>query len=227
MSTVQDVLKGKTILFQGDSVTDSGRDRTDPTDLGDGYVLRAAAVYWALLPASDARFINRAVSGNRTRDLLERYDEDFTAVKPDFISILIGINDVWRAFDANDPTSLEQFHRNYETLLRQLRRDVPKARLLLMEPFLMPVLPEHAAWRPDLDPKLQSIRALALEYGAALLPLDGLLAAYTAGTAGTTGIAGTAGGFSPADIAEDGVHPTETGQGLIAFEWLKKVGVFG
>ena len=78
---------GATVLFQGDSITDAGRDYQNPADLGGGYPQKAAAIYQTLFPESGVRFVNRGVSGNRSADLLARYERDFKALQPDFISI--------------------------------------------------------------------------------------------------------------------------------------------
>jgi lysophospholipase L1-like esterase len=210
---VGNVFKGKTVLFQGDSVTDRGRDRSDPYGLGGGYPARVAAVYNALFPGSGAVFLNRGISGNRVGDLLARYEADFLAPAPDVLSILIGINDTWRRYDNNDPTAPEAFEATYRTLLTRIRRDMPRVRLLLIEPFVLPVPPDRLRWREDLDPKIHAVRRLAAAFADAYLPADGLLAGYLAA------------GLAPSDIAADGVHPTDAGHGLLAGDWLRCAGV--
>ncbi|MDR1531364.1 MAG: SGNH/GDSL hydrolase family protein [Clostridiales bacterium] len=213
---MNDILKGKVVLFQGDSITDCGRGREDDSSLGDGYPARVAAVYNALYPDSGARFINRGVSGDRTCNLLERYEADFARVKPDFISILIGINDVWRAIDSGDPTSTETFERNYDILLKQLKRDVPQAEILIMEPFSLLRSPQDwSVWHRDLDPKALVVRRMAEKYADYYLPLDGIF----------TGLITE--GIRPEEIALDGVHPTDKGHSIIAYEWLRKIRAIG
>ena len=100
------------VLFQGDSITDCSRDKNDIPSLGNGYPKIIANIYHTMFPKREITFVNKGISGNRVRDLLSRYDQDFLAIKPDFISILIGINDVWRAFDRNDPCPLRGLPRN-------------------------------------------------------------------------------------------------------------------
>jgi lysophospholipase L1-like esterase len=214
MNIKQIFAKGTTILFQGDSVTDCNREREDPRSLGEGYPAKIAGLWETLFPESGPRFINRGVSGNRTGDLLDRYQNDFAALKPDLISILIGINDTWRRYDSSDPTGAEKFERNYRSLLERIKRDLPKASILIMEPFLLDSDPAKRLWREDLDPKIQIVRNLAREFADALIPLDGILASYAAG------------GVKDADMSADGVHPTSRGHGIIAGEWLKALGVF-
>jgi lysophospholipase L1-like esterase len=201
--------KGTTILFQGDSVTDCDRIREDENSLGKGYPAKIAELRNILFPESALRFVNRGVSGNRTADLLDRYQNDFAAVKPDLVSILIGINDTWRRYDSNDPTPAGKFERNYRDLLERLKRDLPAAAIVIIEPFLLDSDPAKRLWREDLDPKIQIVRNLAREFADIFIPMDGIFAAYAVGGIGDT------------EMSADGVHPTLQGHGIIAKEWLK------
>ncbi len=211
-----DMKKISRVLFIGDSITDCGRSRTDLTDLGPGYPKYVAAGWRAACPHGAPAFVNSGVSGDRTKSLLARYDTDFLPVKPDFISILIGINDAWRAFDSNDPTTCEQYAANYRELYLRLRRDFPKAFIMAMEPYLLPTDPKKAVWHPDLDPKIQAARALASEFADAYLPLDGWLFSLTVGS-----------DITSAMLSADGVHPTEFGHRYIAAHYLDAIGFDG
>jgi lysophospholipase L1-like esterase len=204
--------KGTTILFQGDSVTDCQRIREDENSLGEGYPAKIAGLWNILYPESGLRFVNRGVSGDRTADLLKRYQNDFAAVKPDLVSILIGINDTWRRYDSNDPTSAEKFEQNYRDLLERLKRDLPAAAIVIIEPFLLDSDPAKRLWREDLDPKIQIVRNLAREFADIFIPMDGLFASYAAG------------GTKDTDMSADGVHPTPQGHSIIAKEWLGALG---
>lgn len=197
------------VLFQGDSVTDCGWDRNDEAALGNGYVAMVAAWHTVAHPGSRVRFVNRGVSGNRVRDLQERWERDCLDLSPDILSILIGINDVWRRYDAADPTPLDDFARGYRDLLERARAKT-NARLVLLEPFVLPVPPDREAWREDLDPKIQTVRALAREYDALYVPLDGLFARASTRRPSQ-------------DWAADGVHPSAGGHALIARAWLETV----
>ena len=106
------------ILFQGDSVTDAGRDRSDPHDMGNGYPRFASAMIQDSFPDTEFEFIDLGISGNRTEHLVERMEADFIEIQPDIVSILIGVNDVWHhyAFEYVETTD-EQFESNYRTLL--------------------------------------------------------------------------------------------------------------
>ena len=102
------IKKGSKILFQGDSITDSGRDRENDT-LGFGYVNYISAFFQSMYPEHGCTFINRGISGNRSSDLCERWTRDCIDLRPDVLSIMIGINDTWRKFDSNDPTTIRSF----------------------------------------------------------------------------------------------------------------------
>ncbi len=194
------------VLFQGDSVTDCGRSRFDDNHLGDGYAMMAAANFITNHPARPVQFLNRGVSGNRVRDLRARWDEDCLALRPDWLSILIGINDTWRRYDHNDPTTVEAFAADYRALLEAA--SVQGIRLILCEPFLLPVSREQWAWREDLNEKIDAVRQLAQKYHAWYVPLDGLFAQAATQR-------------PPEFWAPDGVHPSSAGHALIAQAWLK------
>lgn len=201
-----------TVLFQGDSITDAGRLSGPGHPLGRGYARMAADLVRSARPESDITFINRGVSGNRASDLRARWREDAVDLKPDVVSVLIGVNDTWLRYDSGEVTSSRSYEDDYRTILRQVR-DGSDAQLILVEPFLVPVTAEQWAWREDLDPRIQTVRRLSEEFDAALLAADGLLnqAARTAGGA--------------EHIAGDGVHPTPLGHAVLAEAWTGLVGL--
>jgi len=193
---------GSRILFQGDSITDAGRDRVDPSSLGRGYVLMGAGQLALRRPDLNLVFINRGISGNRSGDLVARWTVDAINLRPDVVSLLIGVNDTWRRFDRNDPTPVEHYIDHVRTLLLRLRAET-SARVVVLEPFLLPCGHVTPEWRSDLDPKRSAARALAEEYQADFIPLDDLFRARLAA--------------APAAYwAGDGVHPTPAGHALIA-----------
>jgi lysophospholipase L1-like esterase len=198
---------GQTVLFQGDSITDAGRSRDNPAELGRGYANLIAAWFGMLHPELQVRFLNRGISGNRAVDLQARWQADCLDLKPDWVSIMIGINDTWRRYDRNDPTSAADYTAAYREILTRTR-DQAQARLVLLEPFVLPHPADRRAWREDLDPKIAAVRELAREFGAIYIPLDGLLAAATTRR-------------EPAFWAADGVHPTQVGHAFIARAWLQ------
>ncbi len=205
------IKQGDTVLFQGDSITDAGRDRSNGADLGRGYALMAAGWFNALFPELGAKFLNRGISGNRVKDLQARWQQDCVDLQPDWVSIYIGINDCWRRYDREDPTSVETFAVGYRDLLERASQ-MTKAKIVMLEPFVLPVPEDRKQWREDLDPKINIVRELAREFGAHLVPLDGLFA--QASTKAPS-----------ADWAPDGVHPSPAGHALIARAWLQAMGV--
>ncbi|GAA5198097.1 SGNH/GDSL hydrolase family protein [Rugosimonospora acidiphila] len=197
-----------TVLFIGDSITDAGRDRENPSSLGSGYAAMTAGRFTAEHPGHRVRFLNRGIGGNRAIDLVSRWDTDCLALKPDVVSIMVGVNDVCRRYDNDDPTPVADFAERYR---RVLTATVDQgASLILLEPFLVPVREQVWDWREDLDPKVVVVRRMAHEFGATLVATDGLMA--QAATAS-----------SPAEWSTDGVHPTPAGHALIAGAWLAAV----
>ncbi|HEY0617932.1 MAG TPA: SGNH/GDSL hydrolase family protein [Kribbella sp.] len=190
----------RTIVFAGDSVTDCGR-RDDPELLGDGYVRNL----FDDLGPQRPRIVNVGISGNRAVDLEARWPTDVLAHRADLVSLLIGINDTWRRYDGDDPTSTEDFEASYRALLEPLQ-----AKLVLIEPFLLAVKDEQLTWREDLDPKIEVVRRLAAEYDAILVPADVEFTRQAALVGATT-------------LADDGVHPTAAGHRLLADLWRRTV----
>lgn len=201
--------KNATVLFQGDSITDAGRDREAGT-LGNGYPRYIAGLFNSMYPELNVKFVNKGISGNRVVDLQNRWTEDCINIKPDVLSILIGVNDTWRKYDSNDETSAEKYYNGFKDILTRVRLEVGDIPIVILEPFLMPYPEDRKTWRVDLDPKIQMARQIAREFGAIYIPLDGIFAANSINV-------------EPSYWAEDGVHPTEAGHALIARTWLEAV----
>ena len=112
--------KNTTILFQGDSITDAGRNyATD--DLGPGYPGKVGAYLATFCADKNVKVINKGISGNRVKDLKARWQAECIDLKPDILSILIGINDTWRRYDSSDPTSCEAFENTYREILTDVK----------------------------------------------------------------------------------------------------------
>lgn len=189
------------ILFQGDSVTDAGRDRSDCHDLGSGYAKFAAAMIADSFLDTEMEFVNLGISANRTSHLVERLQSDFVDIDPDIVILLIGVNDVWHHYDAkNVQTTAEQFETNLRTVLDAIRKT--GAKLVMLEPYMMYGSDKDFMYE-ELDEKIRIERALAHEYADAYVPLHALFAAETVRTPYTA--------FSP-----DGVHPNADGAAFIA-----------
>lgn len=201
-----------TILFTGDSITDCGRGREESQNhvLGQGYPNLIASKLGNLYAEQQPLFLNRGISGDRVSDLYARWNEDAISLKPDFISILIGINDVWRTMNGLPTGVTDRFERIYRHLLEETREVLPDASLVLCEPFVLPGSATQQGWNGWQD-KVQHysevLRGLAEAYGAVFVPLQGAFDRAA----------------QRADAAYwlwDGVHPTAAGHDIIAEEWL-------
>jgi len=191
--------RSTTLVFAGDSITDAGRDRGDAASLGDGYVRLVAQ------ELADAVVVNKGISGDRAVDLAARWD-DVLAAGPDVLTVYIGVNDMWRRYDSDDPTSVEDFEATLASLL-EAAGEAGVEHLLLIEPFFVPVSDGQDAWLDDLDPKRAVVRRLAEQFGATLVELHEAVGA-------------AASAHGAAAIVPDGVHPTPRGSALIADAWL-------
>lgn len=161
------------ILFQGDSITDAGRNREDIHDLGYGYSKYAAELIKKNNPDIEFEFVDLGISGNQTKDLVDRLESDFIDIQPDIVSILIGINDVWHHAAERDWIPDEVFEERYRTILTAIKERT-NAKIMMLEPFLGPV-EDKLFFREDLNPKIDIVRKLAREFAKVYVPLDGLL----------------------------------------------------
>ncbi len=188
------------ILFQGDSITDCDRNLDNPDSLGDGYVNLITRMLLDRYSQYDLKFINRGISGDKIGDLQLRWDTDCINVKPDILSILIGVNDTLI-------TPAGQFEEEYRMLLTRTTRAL-NPKIILCEPFLL--LGDDNAYRDDLNPKIKIVHKLSEEFCTLLLPLDKIFRESCS--------------LHPPEYwAPDGVHPTQAGHTLIAKSWIKYV----
>jgi acyl-CoA thioesterase I len=188
------------ILFQGDSITDCGRDREDQKSLGEGYVNLITETVVDRNSQSNLKFINRGISGDKIRDLHLRWDMECIDLNPDMLSILIGVNDTLI-------TPVELFEEEYRMLLKRTTEAL-KAEIILCEPFLL--LGDTNAYRDDLNPKIEIVHKLSEEFNTLLLPLDKIFSESCS--------------INPPEYwAPDGVHPTPAGHTLIAKSWIEYV----
>ena len=194
----------KVTVFIGDSVTDCGRSIETP--YGDGYVFDI--VNSGRLSGS---IINVGTSGHRLIDLENRWNNDVLAHQPTLVSVAIGINDTWRRYDDNDPTSVEDFEERYRRVLNTTKAE-GNPQLVLCEPFLLEVRDEMNAWREDLDPKIAAVHKMATEFGAKLVAFDQHFKAIS-------------NEMAMSELADDGIHPSKLGHQIMADLWLRTVGL--
>jgi acyl-CoA thioesterase-1 len=208
------VQDGQTVVFIGDSITDCGR-RDVAAPLGNGYVKFIADLIAIRYPAMKVNIVNKGISGNTVADLRERWHDDVLVLKPDWVSILIGINDVHRTL-RNEPTAVppDRYQRLYRECL-MLTKERSNAQLVLMEPFYISTDTETNSWRTQvlraLDDYRKVVKQLADEFGAIFVPLHGLFQEQLR--------------YRPADMfCPEPVHPNYSGHLLIAHAWLKATG---
>lgn len=209
----------KVFLFQGDSITDGNRGRDeDPNHiLGHSYAYIIGAKLGNELAEQKPVFYNRGISGNRISDLYARWNEDAIYLKPDVLSILIGVNDLWRSMKGEPSGCTDRFERAYRHVLEETREVLPDTRLVLCEPFILNTgapAEDWPEWHRQILRYQEVVRGLAEQFGAVHVPLQGVLDAAV----------------QRADAKYwlwDGVHPTTAGHDLIARQWLQVVGESG
>lgn len=203
--------KNGRVLFQGDSITDGNRGRSaDPNHiLGHGYVFLIASTYGATYPELNLTFLNRGISGNKVTDLEKRWQADTLDLKPDLLSILIGVND-------NRNVPLDQYEEIYDRLLTQTRAANPDIRLVLCEPFTLPVgnvTTNWDSWLEGIKKRQEIVAKLAQKHHAALVHFQRAF--------------DEACKRAPANYwIWDGVHPTYSGHQIMAEEWERAVREF-
>ena len=201
----------KTILFQGDSITDVGRSRSNENERGLGYPHLVTARMGLDAP-EEYRFVNRGISGNRVVDLYVRIKVDFINLNPDFLSILIGVNDVWHELGNQNGVAADKFEMVYSLLIDEIQKACPQVKIMLMEPFVLPgtATSENIDYfQSEVALRAQAVRRVAEKFNIGFLPLQELF--------------DEACEKAPADYwLSDGVHPTAFGHELIARAWCEK-----
>lgn len=204
-----------TLLFQGDSITDAGRNReitkpNNPSALGSGYANLVAAQLLADRPEKALRCYNRGISGNRIVDLYARWKIDGVNLQPDIISILIGVNDTWHEFGSQNGVEVDRYETIYKLLLDYTKQRLPDVKLVLCEPFVLPCGVVTTAWQDEMNQRRAIVQSLAETYGAIFVPFQSMFDNACAD--------------APPDFwAEDGVHPTPAGHKRMATLWLETV----
>lgn len=200
----------KKILFQGDSVTDAGRDRENPSDVGTGYVNLIAAELGYTVPQ---QFVieNRGIAGDRSLDMLARWNNDCLKLAPDYLSILIGVNDVWHGIACNNGISADRYEVFLRMMLDDVSKQLPNTNVIIMEPFITHGTSTDRAWkcfRGEIDKRIETVRRLAAEYGIGCVRLQEEFE--------------RAEDVAPAENwTLEGVHPTPAGSTVIKNAWLK------
>ncbi len=190
------------VLFQGDSITDGGRDRSNPHSIGWGYALFATRYLRERHPEIEFEFFNLGISGNKSEDLVARWTADCIEHQPDIVSVMIGVNDTWHHAADKSWISNEQFEANYRNILERTKNELG-AKIIVLEQYLLPSPWEKDFFREDIDPKILVSRKVAREFADVYVPVDGLLAAELIDRDGLY-------------WSEDEVHPNENLAAFIA-----------
>lgn len=206
----------KKILFQGDSITDCGRNRQDFYCMGNGYANLVKASLGMDFPI-EYEFINRGISGNRVVDLYARIKEDFINLKPDYASIYIGVNDAWHEIVSQNGVDTEKFEKIYTMLIDEIRIACPDTKLIIIAPYVLEgnatcntdEIPNRLErFQKDVSEKAAVAKKIAVKYG---LPIIELQPAFDEACKKA----------SPEYWAIDGVHPTACGHEIIKRLWIE------
>ena len=163
----------KTFVFQGDSITDAGRSRDNDTYRGNGYPTLVAGHLGYQYPGQ-FRFLNRGVSGDRVVDINSRIRRDLINLEPDYVSILIGINDVWHEIGGRNGVNNTKFYKTYCDIIEELLRMCPGVTVFILEPFVLEAAATKDNWdifRRETAMRAESARRVAEKYGLSFVPL--------------------------------------------------------
>lgn len=203
------------IVFQGDSITDTGRNRgvrdaNHPAAMGQGYAFLAAATLLAKYPQHKLKIYNRGVSGDKVFQLANRWQTDTIDLKPTIVSILIGVNDIWHMLAGNYDGTAKVYEDDLHTLIDRTRRELPEARIVLCEPFVTRTGVVNDSWFPEFDVRRAAAKRQAETFNLTWVPFQSMFDAAVKEA-------------DPAYWAYDGVHPTLAGHQRMAQAWLRAV----
>jgi len=206
----------KTILFQGDSITDANRSRENDANAGIGYATLVKGELGFKYPNQYEMF-NRGISGNRIVDVYARIKKDIINMKPDIMSILIGVNDVWHEVSRQDGVDADKYFKVYSMLIEEIKDALPDVKIMIMEPFVLKGSATEATEElPDrwnmfnIEVKKRAVKAkeIAEKFNLPFIPLQDKFDEAIK--------------LAPSEYwLRDGVHPTTAGHELIKREWLK------
>ncbi len=208
------LLKEQVILFQGDSITDSGRNKEDTgfntaRNLGSGYPMLAGAAILNKYEALNLKIYNKGISGNKVFQLAERWDKDCLELKPDVLSILIGVNDIWHKLNGTYNGTAEIYRNDYIALLERTIKALPNVKLIICEPFAVKgVKAVDDKWYPEFFDYQKAAKDIARQFKATFIPFQSVFDEAQKRAPGSywTG---------------DGVHPSLAGAQLMAKAWMK------
>jgi lysophospholipase L1-like esterase len=210
------LMKDNVILFQGDSITDSGRNKEDNSYnnarvLGTGYPMLSGSALLVKYASLNLKVYNKGISGNKVYQLAERWDKDCLEIKPDILSILIGVNDIWHKLNGQYNGTVEIYRNDYVALLERTKKALPGVKLIICEPFAVRgVKAVDDKWYPEFYDYQKAAREIATQFGATFIPYQKI---YDEAQKQAPGAYWTG----------DGVHPTLAGAQLMAQAWLAAI----
>ena len=207
------IADGESILFIGDSITDCGRVRPlgQGAGLGESYVAFVDSLLAAFYPERHIRVLNTGTGGNRVTDLESRWQEDVIDLAPDWVSIMIGINDVWRQFDNPSDScqvTIDQYEITYRTLLEQSRSKLKG--LVLMTPYYIESNLSDPM-RKQMDIYSAVVERLAFDFDAVFVNVQAAFDSYLVNR-------------TTQSLCGDRVHPNKTGHMIMAKSFLTAIG---
>lgn len=198
------------ILFQGDSITDAGRSRENDNSVGEGYPLLVKASLGFQVQGK-YEFFNRGIGGNRIIDVYARIKRDIINVKPDVMSILIGVNDVWHELDREDGVDANKYFKIYDMLIQEIKNALPNIKIMIMEPFVLKGSATEKNWECfDLEVRKRAsiAKKISEKYNIPFIELQ-------------NGFDELSKNFESSYWLVDGVHPSIMGHEYIKQEWIK------
>ncbi|MBI1368045.1 MAG: lipolytic protein G-D-S-L family [Planctomycetes bacterium] len=206
--------EGAVILFQGDSITDAGRNRgregspNDLGQLGNGYPMMAAMALLGKYPYQNLKIYNRGISGHKVPDLQARWQKDTLDIKPDVLSILIGVNDIWHKLGGRYNGTVEDYDTGFTKLLADTKAALPDVKIIICEPFVLKTGAVNDKWFPEFDERRAVAKKVADAAGATWMACQAMF--------------DEAAKHAPMNHwLGDGVHPTTAGHALFAATWLE------
>lgn len=204
-----------TILFQGDSITDAGRDRgqyyaNNLNGMGKGYVYQTAAHLLGENPGKGLRIYNRGISGHKVFQLANRWEDDCLNLKPDVLSILIGVNDFWHMLNGRYDGTAAVYDADFRKLLERTKKALPNVKLIICEPFVVKggSAVGDQRWQNEFPLYRNSAKQIASDFGAAFVPFQWVFDKALEKE-------------SAAYWCPDGVHPSIAGAHLMKKAWLE------
>jgi len=210
------IRKMDVVLFQGDSITDAGRSRekagtpNEQPGLGHGYAWFAAGELLVDRPNDGLRIYNRGISGNKVFQLADRWQTDCLDLKPNVLSILVGVNDLWHTLDGKYQGTVEIYERDYRALLDRTLQSLPRVKLVICEPFVLRCGAVNEKWFPQFEDYRAAAKRVAATHKAVFIPFQSMFDEAVKYA-------------PPQEWAQDGVHPTASGAALMAHTWLRMV----